>query len=449
MKIITRFAPSPTGKLHIGSARTALFNYLFTRHAGGTYLLRIEDTDKERSTAESEKNILDGLKWFGIDFDNPEKIMRQSERTSIYKKHIEKLIADGHAFISKETPVKEGGREEVIRFKNPNKKISFDDMIRGTIEFDTTELGDFVIAKSLEEPIFHLTNVVDDIEMGITHIIRGEDHISNTPRQILIWEAIGAPRAIYAHIPLILATDRSKLSKRHGAVSIVEYAEKGYLPEALMNYLAMLGWNPGIDKEVFSKEELVELFDITKVQKGGAIFNEEKLKWINKEHIKMAPRAEIIERIKAYFPPGKELPKNSELFFADLVERISIFSDVKELVGKGELNYFFEAPTYDAKSLVWKKDTPENSKVHLLAVLAKLENISESASIPETANDFSVESVKNAIWPYAEEKGKGNVLWPLRFALSGQDKSPDPFTLASILGKEESLLRIKNAISLL
>ncbi|MEI7463134.1 MAG: glutamate--tRNA ligase family protein, partial [Candidatus Taylorbacteria bacterium] len=219
-KVVTRFAPSPTGLFHAGSYRTALFAYIFARQNNGKFILRIEDTDKVRSKKEYEDNIIDSLKWMGLKYD---EFYRQSERTEIYRKYLKQLIDSGHAYISKEIPKEPNDREEVIRFKNPNRKVVFQDMVRGQIEFDTTELGDFVIAKSMDEPVFHLVNVIDDLEMGMTHIIRGEDHISNTPRQILIYEAIGAPLPIFAHIPLLLSANRAKLSKRHGAVPVSSY----------------------------------------------------------------------------------------------------------------------------------------------------------------------------------------------------------------------------------
>lgn len=294
-KIVVRIAPSPTGNLHIGTARTALFNFLFARQNNGTFIVRIEDTDKERSKKEYEDNILDGFKWLGISHD---AFYRQSEREEIYKSYLKKLIEDGYAYISKEEVTEEGKRSEVIRFKNPNTKISFFDLIRGEVVFDTTDLGDFVIARSETEPLYHLAVVIDDHEMGVTHVIRGEDHISNTPRQILILEAIGASRPIYGHIPLILGPDRSKMSKRHGATSIAQFRDRGYLPEAIVNYLALLGWNPGTEKEIFDIEELIKIFDVKKIQKGGAIFDEEKLKWVNKEHIKKVPLEQTLPIIK-------------------------------------------------------------------------------------------------------------------------------------------------------
>src|SRR3989339_1374127 len=239
-RVVTRFAPSPTGVLHVGSVRTALFSFLYARKYGGSFILRIEDTDKERSEKAYEENILEGLRWLGITHD---EFYRQSERGDVYKKYLEQLIASGAAYISQEEGGGEGKRASVIRFKNPNKKVVFRDEVRGDIEIDTTDLGDFVIAKDLDTPLYNFAVVVDDFDMGVTHVIRGDDGIANTPRQVLIQEALGAPRPIYAHLPLILAPDRSKLSKRHGAVSVTEYRDMGYLPEAVVNFLALIGWN--------------------------------------------------------------------------------------------------------------------------------------------------------------------------------------------------------------
>jgi glutamyl/glutaminyl-tRNA synthetase len=301
--VITRFPPSPTGVLHVGSVRTALYNYIFARQNNGKFIIRIEDTDRERSKPEFETNIIKGLQWLGLSHDN-EKIIRQSEQASTYETYLKKIVDSGHAYISKEAVKEEGQRSEVIRFKNPNKIITFTDLVRGDITFDTTELGDFVIAKSLSEPLYHVAVVVDDHEAGVTHVIRGEDGISNTPRQILIQEAIGASRPIYAHLPLILDAERAKLSKRkHGEkVALDYYVSKGYLKEAILNYLALLGWNPGTEQEIFSLDELVKLFDLAKVQKGGAIFNEEKLKWINKEHVAKLSDDEFNTLARAFIP---------------------------------------------------------------------------------------------------------------------------------------------------
>ena len=286
-KIITRFPPSPTGPIHIGNVRTALYNYIFAKQNNGEFIVRIEDTDRARSKKEYEDRILESLEWLGLKRDRDNVLWRQTERTGVYKKYLGKIIADDKAYISQET---EGENKEVVRFKNPNKVVTFIDLIRRDISFDTTELGDFIIARNINEPVYHLAVVVDDHESGITHIIRGEDHISNTPRQILIQEAIGASRPIYAHLPLILAPDRSKLSKRkHGeSVSLDYWREKGISAPAILNYLALLGWNPGTEQEIFTLEELIKVFDLSRVHKGGAIFDEKKLAWINRKHFNLA-----------------------------------------------------------------------------------------------------------------------------------------------------------------
>ena len=437
-KVITRFPPSPTGFLHIGRARTALFNYIFARKNSGKMIFRFEDTDKARSKKEFETIMSDSLKWLGLSWDN-DVIERQSERTELYKKYLNKLIEDGKAYISKEKieeGEKAGQENEVVRFKNPNIKITFTDLIRGDITIDTTDLEDFIIARNINEPLYHLAVVVDDFEMGVTHIIRGEDGISNTPRQILIQRGIGANQPTYAHLPLILAPDRTKLSGRHGAVSVTEYKEKGCLPEALINYLALLGWNPGTDQEIFSMDELIQTFDISKIQKAGAIFNEEKLKWFNKQYItKMS--IEEFKKAAADF-----LPENvSEKLFPLIKEKISYFGEIKPLLD-GELSFTNPLPTYDKENLKWKQE-PDlvNTKTYLKNVIDIISNLDEKV--------FSKESVKDAIWPMAEKIGKGNILWPMRYSLSGRDKSPDPFTISEILGKEETLKRLNFAYELL
>ncbi|MEK7652356.1 MAG: glutamate--tRNA ligase [Patescibacteria group bacterium] len=438
--VVVRFAPSPTGYLHIGGARTALFTYLFARQNGGKFILRIEDTDRERSTKEYEKSILETMKWLELDYD---EIYRQSERIEIYKKYLKKMIGDGSAYVSKEKPEKRGDRDEVIRFKNPNKKIIFNDLIVGDVEVNTTDLGDFVIAKDMETPIFHLTNVIDDYEMGITHIIRGQDHIPNTPRQILIQEAIGAQRPVYAHIPLILSPDKSKLSKRDGAVNVVEYKNLGYLPEAIINFLAFLGWNPGDDREILTREEFIKGFNMKKIQKGGAVFNIEKLNWFNKKYIQMLSDKKFMELVNKFMPSEiKNFPnydKKVEKIIPVIKERIEKFGDIKDMHKRGELKYFFEQPEYETKSLMWKDEKNiQNTKKYLEEILNLLEKIQD--------NNFNSVLIKDAVWNFATEKGRGNVLWPMRYALSGIDKSPDPFILASLLGKKETISRIETAV---
>ncbi|MDP3958133.1 MAG: glutamate--tRNA ligase family protein [bacterium] len=427
--VMTRFAPSPTGVLHIGGARSALFNYLFAKKHGGKFILRIEDTDKERSKKEFEDDIVEGLSWLGLEWDER---YRQSERTDVYKKYLKKLVDEGKAYVSKEEVKKEGEREEVIRFRNPGGTVTFDDLIRGEISFDTAELKDFIIAKSLEEPLYHLAVVVDDHESGITHVIRGEDHISNTPRQILLLEAIGAKRPAYAHIPLILAPDRSKLSKRHGAVALTEFKKEGYLPEAMVNYLALLGWNPGGEEELFPMERLVGLFDLGKAQKGGAVFNIEKLKWFNREYLKEGGEGKIKEALEAQGVRAT-LP-----LVAALRERINTTHDIARLL-EGEFSFVREKPACKKEKLVWKETSASDAAKHLEAIAEKIGSMKK----------FDAAALTESVMPYAEEHGRGAVLWPFRFALTGKDKSPDPFTVAAIIGKDEALARLGDAVQTL
>ena len=434
-KIKTRFPPSPTGVLHIGSVRTALFNYLFAKQNGGEFVLRIEDTDTERSKKEFEEDIKNGLAWLGMEWD---EFYRQSERVSIYRKYIEKLIEEGKAYESKE---EKGERDSVIRLKNPGKEVVFEDIIRGEIKFDTTELGDFVIAKDTEKALYHLAVVIDDFEMDITHVIRGEDHISNTPRQILIQEALGFPVPQYAHMPLILGEDKSKLSKRHGATSVNEYREMGYLPEAVINFVAFLGWNPGTEKEIYTIDELLKDFSLEKIQKSGAVFNIKKLNWINTEHLTQKTTEELGE-ITSDYMPSKDIDmslwnKIIKLFVDD--KRIEKLSDIEKMLEVGELDYFFNQPKIEASKLNWKNEKDiNNTKENLETLVKLLDEMGES--------DFASENIKNKIWDYTEDRGRGNVLWPFRVALTGLDKSPDPFSISEILGKQKTIERLKNAI---
>ena len=438
-KVVTRIAPSPTGLLHLGTARTALYNYLFTKKHKGKFIIRIEDTDKERSKGEFEKDILDGLSWLGITYD---ELFRQSERTEIYTKYLKQLIDSGKAYLSKEESTKEPGTQvEVVRLKNHGETVTFEDEIREEITFDTTELGDMVIARSITEPLYHFAAVVDDHEMDVTHVIRGEDHISNTPRQILIQRALGFPEPIYAHIPLILASDRSKMSKRKQATSITEYRKNGYIKGAIVNYLAFLGWNPGTEKEVYTVEELVKDFSLKQVQKGGAVFDVNKLNWFNREHLRALPSEDILQLFETALPQEvKQLPQYSQdrldRVKGEIVERIDTLKDLQNMASGGEFNYFFSSPKTEVK-LSWKDDPKEATKKYLATAIDKLDVLSQ--------HEFTRETVKDALWDYAEEVGKGSLLWPIRVALSGKEKSPDPFILASIFGKEETIKRIKDA----
>lgn len=429
-KVITRFPPSPTGFLHIGSVRTALFNHLFAAHTKGKMWLRFEDTDKERSKPEFEKNIVEGLAWLGIPYELPET-PRQSERTDLYRTQLEKLIVSGAAYEAEDA---KDGSGKVVRFKNPNTTVSWLDEVRGEVSFDTTDLGDFVVAKTKNDPLYNFAVVVDDHDMGVTHVIRGEDHISNTPRQILMLEALGFTRPTYAHIPLILAPDKSKLSKRHGAVSVVEYREQGFIPEALLNYLALLGWNPGGEQEIFTLAEIEKLFTLERIHKAGAVFDTEKLRWVNHEHLKRLSDEEFAMRLEGFI--GE---KTNHGLVSLLKERARTLQEAKELLTE----YSFLQDIFPTVSLLTQHGKIEIAitKKHLVQVSALLTQVPDEP--------FTAEKIKEVVFPYATAEGRGLVLWPLRTALSGMERSPDPFTVAALLGKQKTLARIEEALKIL
>jgi len=441
--VVTRFPPSPTGHFHIGSARTALFNFLFTKHHDGVMYLRFEDTDKERSKKEYEDDIIEGLRWLSISY-TPAQPLRQSERLPAYRTYLHTLIEKGAAYEAEES---EGGRR-AVRFKNPNSSITFSDAVRGEITFDTSDLKDFVIARNTDDPLYHMAVVADDHDMGVTNVIRGEDHISNTPRQILILEALGFERPQYAHIPLILAADRSKLSKRHGAISVNEYRTLGYLPEALVNYLSLLGWNPGDDREIYSLDELVEKFSLEQIQKGGAIFNLEKLYWFNSCYLKKMP-AEDFNR-EAQTRLREALESHSILWDERIAhnllplirERTGVWSEIREMVDHGDLDYFFSKPAPEPSKIPGKGSDIATAARHLAQLRKLLETLPSS-------EDIEPMQIKKVVWDYAEREGRGAVLWPLRYALTGKERSPDPFLVGAIIGREGALERIDAALTIL
>ncbi len=442
-KIVTRFAPSPTGKFHVGGIRTALYNYLFARKLGGKFILRSEDTDPVRSKKEYEDYFLELFDWLSLDYD---EFYRQSERTALYRSYIERLIAEDKAYISKEEPKEEGQRSEVIRLRNPGKIVTFNDIVLGDISVDTTDLGDFVIARELDSPVYHFTVVIDDFEMGVTHIIRGQEHVSNTPRQILIQEAIGAPRPIYAHASVILNNERAKLSKRDPLVRpALEYRDEGYLPMGMLNFMSLLGWNPGTEQEIFTKDELIQAFSLERLQKPGAIFNPDKLEWVNKEHIKRMSRESQEAELMKYLPESVTGHPNFEkafpLFSHQLIERISHFGEVKALVEAGEIDFYLDRPKISKEQLFWKSENNIQKITERLTKVRELISQLDAETSPETA--------KSALWQYAEDEGRGQVLWPTRVALSGKEKSPDPFTLIAQLGRDEAIARIDEALATL
>jgi glutamyl-tRNA synthetase len=452
MTIRTRMAPSPTGWLHVGTARTALFNYLFSRKKQGVFVLRIEDTDTERSRKEFEEDITAHLAWLGLSWD---EFYRQSERKATHAKYLRQLLAEHKAFYCAHTKEElekeyreyvnnkkfprhicahrnENREKGIIRFRNDTTGIvSFSDIIRREVTFDAALLGDFSLARSISNPLYNFVVVVDDYEMRISHIIRGEDHIPNTPKQLLIQRSLGFPEPRYAHLPLLLGADRSKLSKRHGATSIYDYQRKGYLQEALVNFLALLGWNPGDEREIFSLQELEQEFTLEKVQKSGAIFNEEKLRWMNKEHIKRLPINVLAERLAEFSADA------TEQIAAIEKERLTTLADISE-----NMPIFTDEPAFKKELLQWKG---KQDYAEIIEHLVQLKNI--LCDMPET--DFlALSSLEKHIIPYAERHGKGNVLWPLRAALSGRTASPGPFEIMYAIGKEKTLKRITNALEM-
>ncbi|MDO8561531.1 MAG: glutamate--tRNA ligase [bacterium] len=442
-EVRVRFPPSPTGYCHVGTARMAILNFLFAKKHNGTIVFRSEDTDKERSSREFETDIIDSLHWLELDWD---EFYRQSERTEVYREALRSLIDSGRAYVSEEESKKEAGKiMHVVRLKNPGTKITFTDLVRGDITFDTTELGDFVIARSVDDPLYHFAAVVDDANMHISHVIRGDDHISNTPRQILIQEALGFERPEYAHYPLLLGRDKSKLSKRTGDTSVRSYREEGYLPEAFLNYIAILGWTPASQREVLPLSEMIQEFDIKDLHKSGAVFDIEKLRWFNRQYLQKMPAEEFAGEALNIMGAtlgarGIAWDKQRGEAIVNLVrERIHVWEDLRELVVAGELDYFFTNPRLVAADIPGKGGDAENAKRHL----SQLQKI--ISDIPDESFKYP-EKIKEGVWDYATKEGRGAVLWPLRYSLSGRTQSPDPFQIASVIGKSTAIERINAAI---
>ena len=460
-KVVTRFAPSPTGTLHIGGVRTALFNYVYAKQNDGLFLVRIEDTDRERSTKEFEQNILDNLSSIGL---NPDEIpINQSERNDIYIKAAEKIIETGNAYwcdCSQETldemrkeqtaagkkPMYDGrsrnlGLERtdktVLRLATPDDgEIVVKDLIRGDITFKNNELDDLILLRSDGTPTYHLCNVVDDFEQNVTTVIRGEDHISNTPRQIHIQNALGYPELEYAHLPLVLGTDKKRLSKRHAATNLEDYREKGYLDSAIINTLARLGWSKG-DDEVFYLNDLIKNFKIEEVQKAGAIFDITKLDWVNSQHLANLSIDDFKSHIKPFLKKiGIEIEDHPNL---DLMINAMRSSD-NTLSGIAEslVPYFKDIPAFDTKAI--DKFLSEGSGIleDIKDVLLKVDNWNE------TAIDSVIKNYQNE-----HNLPVPKVNQPIRIALTGSTKSPSLGLTLSIFGKEESIKRIQNLIDII
>lgn len=490
----TRFAPSPTGFLHVGGLRTALFSYFLAKKNGGTFILRIEDTDQERFVEGAIENLCASLHWAGIAPDEGVDIdginaqtggrifqkgengpYIQSERLEIYKKHIDMLLEKGSAYhcfctkerldelramqeINKQVTGYDGfcrtlsleeanakiaaGESSVVRMKMPREGVTVcSDMIRGQVEFQNALVDDQVILKTDGFPTYHLAAVVDDHYMEITHVVRGEEWLSSTPKHIMLYQLFGWEPPQFAHLPLLVNKEKQKLSKRHGDVAVEDFRAKGYLPEAMVNFVAFLGWNPGDEREIFSLEELSAEFSLERASKSAAVFNEEKLIWYNKEYIKRMDSIELAKRALPFLVNAGLVEKDIDLEVLSKIvalekERMNTLADLPSALGF----IFAKDLVYEAEMLVWKKDTQEGSKEKLALVYEKLNEISEI--------DWTRASMEPAIiaWIGEKELGTGNVLWPMRVALSGQKNSPGPFEIAEVLGKAKTLARIQTAI---
>ena len=476
-----RFAPSPTGSLHIGGARTALFNYLFARANGGKFILRLEDTDFERRVESAEEGIIESLRWLGLDWDEgpdvggPHGPYRQSERLSLYRQEAEKLLSSGEAYLCYCTPeelaaereeARRAGRtprysgrcrdlgpaervakeasgkvKPAVRLKVPPKGHTVvEDLIRGTVVFDNAALDDFIIMKSNGVPTYNFACVVDDVTMGITHVIRAEEHLSNTPKQILVYQALEYPVPVFAHVPMILAPDRSKLSKRHGATGVEEFRSQGYLPEALFNYLVLLGWSPGDEQEILSRDEIIEKFSLAEVSKHAAIYDLKKLTWLNSQYINLVPLDRLVELALPFMRSagllGEALSAHQEDYLRRVLETIR--SRARTLVELAEMaTYFFRDDfDYDPKGV---------KKFFTLPGVAELlRKGKEALAGVEVFGTAETEAAYRRLIE-AEGLSGGALIHPTRLALTGRMVGPGLFDVVALLGKERCLQRLERA----
>jgi glutamyl-tRNA synthetase len=473
-----RFAPSPTGYLHVGGARTALFNWLFARRLGGVFVLRIEDTDAERSSMEMVDGILDGLRWLGLDWDEgpviggPHAPYFQSERRDRYRALVERLLGLGAAYYCYCTPDELKARREAaeqtdggwkydraccnltpdeiaardrsglaraVRFKVPAGTVEIDDLVHGAITFDCANIEDFVLLRSDGHPTYQLSVVGDDIDMMITHVVRGDDHISNTPKQILIYRAIGADVPQFAHVPLILGPDKKRLSKRHGATSVMEYPRQGVLPEAMFNFLALLGWSPGSDQEIFSRDELVAVFALAGISGGNAVFNPEKLEWFNQQHIARLGGEELARRVRPSFDAA-DLWRDDYLgdrhawFFAVLELLKPRAKRIDDFIEHGR--FFFATPDYDMAAV--------DRHLRVEGMAEHLESLDAAFSALPT---FDVISTEGALRATAQERSvkAGTLIHGVRVAVTGKAVSPGLFEVLALLGREVVRMRLDRA----
>ncbi|MDE0291503.1 MAG: glutamate--tRNA ligase [Candidatus Dadabacteria bacterium] len=459
MKIVTRFAPSPTGALHVGAARTAIFNWLFSASRGGDFLLRIEDTDRARSEEKFERQIIESLKWLGLEWQG--EIVRQSERLDTYGRLAERLIDEDKAYRCYVTAEELGRRREEAREKGevfryrrewsqlgaapgkpyavrlsvpPGEKISVEDLVRGGIVFDSSEIEDFVILKADGFPTYNFAAAVDDAQMDISHVIRGDDHIINAPRQILIAEALGFSKPKLAHVPMILGADGKKLSKRHGAESVTEYRLRGYLPEAVLNYLVRLGWSFG-DQEIFTAQELIEKFSLKGIGKSPSVFDPQKFLWLNGKYLRDLPEESISEKIVSLIAQ-KGLPQPPSERLCKIVAQMRERSETLNAIVDQSLYFFTDDFEYDEKAA--EKFLVERNGEILTLLAEELSNV----------EDFSHDNIHGGFERVMQRTGLGlgKIAQPARVALTGSTKSPGIFDVIEILGKDTVALRLARAI---
>lgn len=473
-RVVTRFAPSPTGFMHVGSVRTALFAFLLARKYKGTFILRIEDTDKEREVEGSIAHIMETLRWVGMEWDygpdkknNPFGSAIQSERLPIYREYAQKLYEKGLAYPDPYTQeemaeFREQAKREhrpflfrdhrpetfgawdgtkPLRFKVPTiKRMEWYDEVRGNLEAGEEALDDFILIKSDGYPTYNFAHIVDDYLMGVTHIMRADEFIASTPRFLSLYEGLDIVPPKFVTLPPILRADKKKkMGKRDGAQDALDYREQGYLPEAVVNFLALTGWNPGTDQEIFTMDELIAAFDIGGIQAGGALLNDDKLLWMNREHMLRMSGDDFAAFARRFVPERTtSLPQWDEDRFHKLIptirERVQTGGEITEHCNEGEYDYLFSPVILAPEMIRWKKDESARD------ALPRLRYVAEVLAALEPENDK--ETIERAIMPYAEQVGKGEVLWPLRVALSGRERSPDPFTLIHILGTAEAYKRV-------
>jgi glutamyl-tRNA synthetase len=463
-KVRVRFAPSPTGHLHIGGARTALFNYLYARHNNGAFILRIEDTDRSRSTDEYIEAIIEGMKWLGLDWD--EGPFRQTDRFDVYRNYVDRLVREGRAYYcycsaeeleerrklalaTGKMPKYDGrcrnlkepvpGEIPVVRFKMPlDGQTLVDDLIRGTVVFENNQLDDLIILRSDGTPTYNFTVVVDDVDMKITHVIRGDDHLNNTPKQIHIYKAFGYNTPKFAHLPMILGSDKTRLSKRHGATSVMAYHEMGYLPDALVNYLVRLGWSYG-DQEVFSREELTKRFSFDNVGKAAAVFNPEKLLWLNSQYIIHSPSEKLAELVMPFLVKEKIIEEGQDIDRSWLSKAIDTLKErAKTLVELATSLRYYIAEEVEYSEKAKEKFLNEKSRVLLVALTKDLSSLHE----------FTHQELEKVFKAIVEQHGVKlkELAQPVRVVMTGGTESPGIFEVLEIVGKEKTLKRLEKAI---